>query len=265
MSRPPVATVAGRFVHPLAWWLWAAGLVYAAVRTTNPLLLGLLALAVCYVVAARRAITGTSRTYRLYCWAAIATVAVCMIVQVSVADGGRSSGGLLAAFCFGARIAVVILCVGAANALVSPLRLFGSSRLLMVLVRLPAAIGQVRRARRMRGIRFGRRPLLLPAALAEARARTRIVDASLQARGHARLSHRWGLAEWAVLAAGTATAVCFALASAAGLTPDPWALEAPTVPALAALGVLCAVLPAHLTPAPPAARAARSLRTKAAG
>jgi hypothetical protein len=38
----------------------------------------------------------------------------------------------------------------------------------------------------------------------------------------------------------------------------------PTVPALAALGVLCAVLPAHLTPAPPAVRT-RSLQTKAAG
>ena len=38
------AAVERRFLHPGAWWLWAACGAVAALRTTNPLLLGLLRL-----------------------------------------------------------------------------------------------------------------------------------------------------------------------------------------------------------------------------
>lgn len=270
MSRPPASTATGRWTHPLAWWLWALGLISAAVRTTNPLLLGLLGLAVCYVVAARRTTAVPSRTYRLACWAAVATIAVCLVVQAAASDGGVSKAGLLAAFSFGGRIAVVLLCLGAAGALISPLRLFGVS--FGVLTRLPAALTQVRRARRLRAIRAWHRPLLLPTALTEARVRAQIAAGTRESRGCGKgrevapsMPHRWRLPECVVLAAGAGTAVCFALASAAALTPDPWAAHAPTVPVLAALGVLFAVLPAHLTPAPPAIRSLpNSLRMKAA-
>lgn len=254
----------------MAWWLWALGLISAALRTTNPLLLGLLGLAVCYVVAARRTTSVISRTYRISCGAAVATIAVCLAVQVAASDDGASTAGLLAAFAFGGRIAVVLLCLGAASALASPLRLVS----LGVLTRLPAAITQVRRARRLRAVGRWHRPLLLPAALNEARVRTQIAAGTRESRGYGRGSarsiapavpHHWRLPECIVLAAGAGTAVCFALASAAALTPDPWSTHAPTVPMLAALGVLLAVLPAHLTPAPPAERPlAGSLRMKAA-
>jgi len=270
MSRPPVSNSTGRWTHPLAWWLWALGLISAAVRTTNPLLLGLLGLAACYVVAARRTTAVISRTYRIACCAAVATIAVCLAVQVAASDEGTSKAGLLAAFAFGARIAVVLLCVGAASALVGPLRLVS----LGVLSRLPAAITQVRRARRLRAIGRWQRPLLLPTAVNEARVRTQIAAATRESRGYGKSSARaiapsmpyhWRLPECIVLAAGAGTAVCFALASAAALTPDPWSTHAPTVPMLAALGVLFAVLPAHLTPAPPAVRSVpSSLRMKAA-
>lgn len=271
MSRPPQSGSNGRWTHPLAWWLWALGLISAVVRTTNPLLLGLLGLAVCYVVAARRTTSVTSRTYRLACCAAVATVAVCLVVQIVVSDEGTSRAGLLAAFAFGGRIAVVLLCVGAASALVSPLRLFNVS--FGVLSRLPAALAQVRRARRLRAVRRWHRPLLLPTALNEARGRAQIAASTRESLGFGKgareiapaAPHRWRLPECVVLAAGAGTAVCFALASAAALTPDPWSTHAPTVPALAALGVLFAVLPAHLTPAPPAVRSLpNSLRMKAA-
>nr|BFF02950.1 hypothetical protein GCM10020241_46250 [Streptoalloteichus tenebrarius] len=71
---------------------------------------------------------------------------------------------------------------------------------------------------------------------------------------------RFLAAEWIVLASGAACAGLF-LATAAlggpasGLSPNPWALETPGLPPLAALGVLCALLPAHLTPPPPPTRA----------
>jgi energy-coupling factor transport system permease protein len=269
MSRPPLSATTGRWTHPLAWWLWALGLISAAVRTTNPLLLGLLGLAVCYVVAARRTTAVTSRIYRIACWAAIATIAVCLAVQVAASDEGTSKAGLLAAFAFGGRIAVVLLCVGAAGALISPLRLFGVSA--GVLTRLPAALTQVRQARRLRAVRRWHRPFLLPTALAEARARAQIAVSTRETCGYGKgrevapMPRRWRLPECIVLAAGAGTAVCFALASAAALTPDPWSAHAPTVPVLAALGVLFAVLPAHLTPAPPAVRSLpNSLRVKAA-
>jgi uncharacterized membrane protein len=176
---------------------------------------------------------------------------------------------MLAAFAFGGRIAVVLLCVGAASALISPLRLFGMS--FGVLTRLPAALTQVRRARRLRAIRAWHRPLLLPTALNEARARAQIAAGTRESRGYGKgrelapTPRGWRLPECVVVAAGAGTAVCFALASAAALTPDPWSAHAPTVPVLAALGVLLAVLPAHLTPAPPAIRSLpNSLRMKAA-
>ncbi len=269
MTRPTMRPGATRWMHPLAWWLWAAGLVGAAVQTTNPLLLVLLGLVVSYVAAARRAAIGTSRVYRFCCWSALGIVALCLLLQVGFADDGTSKAGLLAAFCFGARIGVVVLCIGAANALVSPQRLLGPAwRGLMVFPQLPAAFAQVRQARRLRAVGFGRAPRLLPTVFAEARARGRVAAFALEARGYgeeARLSHQWSFAEFAAVAAGTAAAVCFALTSTADRMPDPWTLQTPTVPALAALGVLCALLPAHLTPAPPAPRGAGALRTKAAG
>ena len=43
-----------RLLHPGAWWLWAGGLAVVALRTTNPLLLGLVLGVVAFVVASRR-------------------------------------------------------------------------------------------------------------------------------------------------------------------------------------------------------------------
>ena len=59
-TRPGPAPVVGmtgrlpRSLHPLAWWAWALGLLVAASRTTNPLLLGLILGCLAVVVAARR-------------------------------------------------------------------------------------------------------------------------------------------------------------------------------------------------------------------
>ena len=39
-----------RLLHPGAWWLWAGGLAVVALRTTNPLLLGLVLGVVAFVV-----------------------------------------------------------------------------------------------------------------------------------------------------------------------------------------------------------------------
>ena len=41
-----------RSLHPVAWWLWAAGLAICAMRTNNPFLLALIGVVACVVVSA---------------------------------------------------------------------------------------------------------------------------------------------------------------------------------------------------------------------
>ncbi|MGL5248488.1 MAG: hypothetical protein ACRC8U_09865, partial [Brooklawnia sp.] len=51
---PPDARLAGRTIHPWAWWGWALGAGVAVTLASNPLLLVLLVGAVTFVVLQRR-------------------------------------------------------------------------------------------------------------------------------------------------------------------------------------------------------------------
>ena len=138
-----------RAVHPGAWWVWALGLAAAASTTTNPLLLGLLLAVACLVVAARRGSSPWARAFRLYLVLGLAIV----VVRVRAARAGGAQGrrrsvllplpaatlpswaagiqlggtvyleGLLGAVVLGLRLAVLVACIGAANALANPKRL----------------------------------------------------------------------------------------------------------------------------------------------
>ncbi len=55
-----------RELHPVAWWLWAIGLVVAVNRTTNPLLLLLTLSVLGFVVASRRGSAPWARAFRYY-------------------------------------------------------------------------------------------------------------------------------------------------------------------------------------------------------
>ncbi|MBZ4017791.1 cobalt ABC transporter permease [Streptomyces purpurogeneiscleroticus] len=149
--RAPLAT-RGRALHAGAWWLWALGLATAASRTTNPLLLGLLIGVAGYVVAARRSDAPWARSYGAFVKLGLVVLAIRLVFafvlgspvpgthvlvtlpEVPLPDwargvriGGRvTAEGMLFALYDGLKLATLLICVGAANALANPARLLKS-------------------------------------------------------------------------------------------------------------------------------------------
>ncbi len=149
--RAPVGS-RGNALHAGAWWLWAVGLAVAASRTTNPLLLGLLVGVAGYVVAARRTDAPWARSYGAFVKLGLFVIALRVAFSALLGSpipgthtlftlpevpvpgwaegirlGGRVTGEqLLFAFYDGAKLATLLICVGAANALASPARLLKS-------------------------------------------------------------------------------------------------------------------------------------------
>nr|WP_265564738.1 energy-coupling factor transporter transmembrane component T [Streptomyces hygroscopicus] len=176
-------------VHPGAWWLWALGLATAATRTTNPILLALLIAVSAYVVAARRTCAPWSRSYSAFVRLGLAVLAVRLLFAVVLGSpvpgthtvltlpevplphwaqgirlGGRvTAEGLVFALYDGLKLATLLICVGAANALANPARLLKSLpgalyeagvAVVVALTFAPHLIADVRRlraARRLRG------------------------------------------------------------------------------------------------------------------
>ncbi len=141
-SRP------ARALHPVAWWLWAAAVAAAAMRTTNPLVLALLLGAVAHVVVSRRTDSPWSRSFGMFLAIGVAVMVFRLVVHVVF--GARTGGTLLfhlpsvalpdwaagvdlggdvyledvaRALVDGFRLAVVLACFGAVNSLASPYRL----------------------------------------------------------------------------------------------------------------------------------------------
>ena len=137
-----------RPLHPVAWWIWAIGVVVAASRTTNPLILALLLATTAVVVVARAPDEGQLKLFRLYLVLGAVIIGIrmffAMIFGVN-ADGtvlfalpsvdlpawtsGLRLGGevtleaLLSAFIDGLRLATLIVVLGAANCLADPRRM----------------------------------------------------------------------------------------------------------------------------------------------
>ncbi|WP_035849667.1 CbiQ family ECF transporter T component [Kitasatospora azatica] len=138
-----------RQLHPAAWWLWALGLAAAASRTSNPLLLLLIVAVAGYVVTARRTDAPWSRSYAGFLRLGLAVLALRLLFTLLLgspvagthtvltlpqlplpgwAQGVRIGGrvtleALLFTLYDGLRLATLLICVGAANALASPARL----------------------------------------------------------------------------------------------------------------------------------------------
>jgi energy-coupling factor transport system permease protein len=219
-----------RLLHPVAWWAWAIGLAMAASRTTNPFLLAVVVVVAGYVVAARRELGAASPfgaflrlglfiiTFRVLFVALLgggvpgATVLVNLpqIPLPTGSSGVRLGGpvtleGVLAAAYDGARLAAVLACIGAANALASPRRLLRyvpatlyevGTALVVALTYAPQLVDDARRvraARRLRG-HAGRGPrelarLAIP-VLDSALERSLDLAASMESRGYGRSVHR---------------------------------------------------------------------------
>ena len=135
-----------RDLHPGAWWLWSLGLAVAASRTTNPWLLLLILAVACHVVVMRRSDAPWAMAFRLYLY--LAAVIVVVRVAFRVLLGGSDGQGtvlvhlptiplpqwvagiqllgdvtaesVLAGLYDGLRLATMVVCLGAANALANP-------------------------------------------------------------------------------------------------------------------------------------------------
>jgi energy-coupling factor transport system permease protein len=151
VARLRRGTAVPRQLHPGAWWLWALGCATAASRTTNPLLLLLLIAVLGYVVSARRTAAPWARAFGVFLKVAAVVLVFRTVFQVLLAPAepgltlvtlpvvplpewaaGMTLGGpvtassVLAAVTDGLRLATLLLCVGAANALANPKRLLAT-------------------------------------------------------------------------------------------------------------------------------------------
>ncbi len=214
-------------LHPGAWWLWALALGTAATRTTNPLLLTLLLTVSAYVVATRRPHTPWSRSYGAFVKLAAAVLLIRLVFAVVLGSpipgthvllhlpevplphwaqgirlGGRVTAEALTFALYDAlRLATLLVCVGAANALANPSRLLKSLpgalyemgvAVVVALTFAPHLIADVRRLRAARRLRGrpdrGVRGLLqvgLP-VLEGALERSVALAAAMDARGYGR-------------------------------------------------------------------------------
>ena len=226
MSRIGFATSGRRGLHPGAWWLWAACMAGAASRTTNPILLLPIAGVVVYVVAARRTSAPWSRAIVVFLrlGAIVIVLRVLLVIVFGIRlpghvlftlphlplpqwAAGVSIGGpvtaeaIIVAAVQGLRLAVVLICFGAANSLASPYRLLrclpamlyeagvAITVSLSFAPELVMAIGDVREARRLRGRPTrglsGMRGTAVP-VLERALDRSLQLASSMDARGYGR-------------------------------------------------------------------------------
>lgn len=282
-----------RPIHPGAWWGWALGMAAAASRTNNPLLLGLLISVAALVVSSRRPDAPWARSFGFFVRLGVLIVVVRILAQLAFGAsvgstmllplpglalpewmaGARLGGDimmesvLLAAF-DGLRLATILICIGAANALASPSRLLKALPAALYQVgvsvviamtfapQLVADVARVQTARRLRG-----RPTTGPRAIAGATGpvvesaleRSVTLAAAMDARGYGRtltevptrhrLTHHRRTdprTTSAMLLAG----LVFAAIGSYGLVADgsPWVLQAPVL----ALGLACCLVSLRL-------------------
>ena len=264
-------SVERRFVHPGAWWAWAACGALVALRTTNPLLLGLLLAVVAFVVVSRRSDAPWARTFEVALRLGVLVIVIRVVFQVLFGNripgttlftlpavelptwaGGVSVGGpvtlesVVGAFYQGLRLAVVIACFAAASSLCSPYRLLRSLPSVLyeagvavsvALTAAPQAVVAGRRvldARRLRGRRGrGARALrdVAMPVLEGSLERSVALAASMDARGYGRRGTADPLARRAA-AVLTLGGLLAAAVGSYGLL-DPSAPFALGVPALA--------------------------------
>ncbi|MCW2539723.1 MAG: cobalt transporter permease [Frankiales bacterium] len=215
-----------RTIHPAAWWLWALLLAWATMRTSNPILLAVIAAVVGYVVVNRRSRAVWGSAFRIMLGLGVVTIAFTVLLQVVLGTrvpghvlfrlpswqlpswtDGLSVGGpvtgeaLLSAGTAGLRLAVLVLCFGAANSLAHPGRLLNllpaalyelgvAAVVALTLVpQLAESIARVRRAQRLRGRSLtgirSLRGLLVP-VLEQSLERAITLAASMDSRGYGR-------------------------------------------------------------------------------
>ncbi|NLU79261.1 energy-coupling factor transporter transmembrane protein EcfT [Micromonospora sp. HNM0581] len=269
-SGPTIAGRLPRALHPGAWWLWALGLATAANHTTNPLPLALLVAAAALVVVRRRTDAPWAFAFRLYLVLGGMVVAMRIVFRL-VFGGGQgdlvlfhlpeiplpawaagirlfgpvAAEQLLGGFYDGLRLATMLICLGAANALANPKRLlravpgalYAVSTAVVVALsvapQLVESVLRVRRARRLRGA-TGKglralRGIALP-VLADALDRSLALAAAMDSRGYGRTA--------AIPASHRALTGGLVLAGLVGVCVGTYGLLDATVPSYLGLPML---------------------------
>ena len=215
-----------RDLHPGAWWIWAIGLAVAASRTINPWLLLTIIAVASYVVVARRSEAPWALAFRMYLYLGLLVVVLRVVFRILFGGGGGdtivlglpeiplpdwaagvqllghvSLESILGALYDGLRLAAMIICLGAANALANPKRLLkamppalyevGTAVVvaLSVFPQLAESVLRVRRARKLRGRDSRRLDLVRTVAvpvLEDALDRSLRLAAAMDARGYGR-------------------------------------------------------------------------------
>lgn len=215
-----------RDLHPGAWWFWAMGLAAAATATTNPLLLLMIVGIAGVTVSLRRSDHPWSRSFRLYLFFGLLIVVIRVVFRVLLGGGygtvvlldlpeiplpGWVAGitllgpvtleSVLAGLYEGMRLATIVICVGAANALANPKRLLKSmppalyeigSAVVVAVALLPQladSLRRVRAARQLRGVpgsRVGRLRGIVVPVMEDALERSMSLAAGMDARGYGR-------------------------------------------------------------------------------
>ena len=149
MSRAAVPRQ--RTLHPLAWWVWSAALSVCAMQTIspNPFLLLLIVAVVCFVAVVCRSSAPWSRSIGFFLALGVLAIVIRVLIEVFFGQRGVpghvvftlprvslphwaaavSIGGsvtlesILNASLLGLKVAVILVCFGAANSLASPYRL----------------------------------------------------------------------------------------------------------------------------------------------
>lgn len=182
---------AARTVHPWAWWGWALCASAAVSLTTNPLVILLIAVAMIAVVLQRRSDAPWARSLKVYLVLAGIIVVMRLFFQITI--GGMRTGtvmftlpsiqlpawaagitlggpvtvdGVAFALFDAIRLAVMLLCVGAANSLANPRTALKSvpaalrdisTAVVIALALVPQLISSIHRVRRGQRLRGGRR------------------------------------------------------------------------------------------------------------
>jgi energy-coupling factor transport system permease protein len=213
-------------MHPWAWWCWAIGIGIAVSGTTNPLLLVLIATAMAAVVLLRRGNAPWAKSVKAYLLLSLFVIGMRVFFQVVIGSGAgetvlfslpevplpewaagiRLGGdvtaeGLVRTLYDALRLAVMLLCIGAANALANPRRalrsvpaaLYEASVAVVVALsvapQLIESAQRVRRARRLRGETATGLAALTTVAmpvLSDAIERSISLAAGMESRGFAR-------------------------------------------------------------------------------
>ncbi len=215
-----------RDLHPAAWWVWAVGLATAASRTTNPWLLAVILTVACCTVVARRSEAPWAMAFRMYLslgafivglrvffrfvfGGAEGTTIILRLPQIPLPAwaagirlfGDVSAESVLGGLYDGLRLATMVVCLGAANALANPKRMLkampaalyelGTAVIvaLSVFPQLAESVLRVRQARKLRGGNgkglHAIRAIVIP-VLADALDRSLLLAASMDSRGYGR-------------------------------------------------------------------------------